>query len=48
VRELRDRYLEQIESGTLLPPAAKGKYDVSRQIEAAPSPLEVTRLLDAA
>jgi hypothetical protein len=30
-RELRDRYLEQFNSGKLL---AHGKYDVSRQIEA--------------
>jgi len=36
-RELRDRYMEQINIGNLLPPGASGKYDVSRQLEAAPS-----------
>jgi hypothetical protein len=35
-RELRDRYIEQINAGLLLPPSANGKYDVSRQL-AAPS-----------
>ena len=30
VRELRDRYLEQIESGALALPEGQGKYDVSR------------------
>ena len=33
-RELRDRYIEQINLGNLLPPSASGKYDVSRQLEA--------------
>jgi len=33
-QELRDRYLEQINSGAILPPAAQGKYDVSRALEA--------------
>ena len=52
-RELRDRYIEQINAGLLLPPSANGKYDVSRQLEAAPSamkiePLSTDRLLDAA
>ena len=47
-RELRDRYLEEMNSGNLLPPAAQGKYDVSRQLEAAPSSLNETPLLDAA
>jgi N-acetylglutamate synthase-like GNAT family acetyltransferase len=50
-RELRDRYLEQVNSpgsGMLLPPAAHGKYDVSRQLEAAPTRLQTDRLLDAA
>jgi GNAT superfamily N-acetyltransferase len=32
-RELRDRYLEELNAGNLLPPGAQGKYDVSRQIE---------------
>jgi hypothetical protein len=53
VRELRNRYLEQVNTGLLLPPAACGKYDVSRQLEGAPSamkvhPVESSRLLDAA
>jgi hypothetical protein len=53
-RELRDRYIEQINSapGNLLPPSACGKYDVSRALEEAPSvmkhPVEEVRLLDAA
>lgn len=48
-RELRDRYLEELNSGSgnLLPPAAQGKYDVSRQIEVAASPLNRTPLIDA-
>jgi hypothetical protein len=48
VRELRDRYIEQINAGLLLPPSACGKYDVSRQLEAAPSAMKQTRLLEAA
>jgi len=50
-RELRDRYLEEMNSpgsDFALPPAAHGKYDVSRQLEAAPTQLEQTPLLDAA
>jgi hypothetical protein len=51
-RELRDRYTEQINAapGTLLPPSASGKYDVSRQLECAPSDLKMqtTPLLNAA
>lgn len=47
-RELRDRYIEQINAGLLLPPSACGKYDVSRQLEAAPSELKPTLLLKAA
>lgn len=39
-RELRDRYIEQINAGLLLPPSANGKYDVSRMIEAAPSAMQ--------
>jgi hypothetical protein len=35
-RELRDRYLEQFNSGLVLPCA---KYEVSRQLEAKPAPL---------
>lgn len=52
-RELRDRYLEQVNSGgaagTLLP-AANGKYNVSRQLEAPPAPAQIkpAALLDAA
>jgi hypothetical protein len=40
-RELRDRYIEQINQGLLLPPSANGKYDVSRQLEAAPTVMRV-------
>jgi hypothetical protein len=47
-RELRDRYIEQINAGLLLPRSACGKYDVSRQLEAAPSTLKQTPLLKAA
>lgn len=49
-RELRDRYIEQINAGLLLPPSANGKYDVSRQLEAARSAMKVepARLLEAA
>jgi hypothetical protein len=51
-RELRDRYTEQINAapGTLLSPSASGKYDVSRQLESAPSDLKMqtTPLLKAA
>jgi hypothetical protein len=38
-RELSAKYLEQVNTGLLLPPGANGKYDVSRQLEAAPSPI---------
>jgi hypothetical protein len=47
-RERRDRYLEQVNAGQLLPPAANGKYDVSRQLEAAPTQLKQTPQLKAA
>jgi hypothetical protein len=53
-RELRDRYLEDINSagdGMLLPPAAHGKYDVSRQLphgSFAPMLVQTDKLLDAA
>jgi hypothetical protein len=50
-RELRDRHIEQINAGLLLPPSANGKYDVSRQLEAAPSAMKVApavALLEAA
>jgi hypothetical protein len=42
-RELRDRYIEQINANLLLPPSANGKYDVSRQLApgAAPSAMKV-------
>ena len=48
-RELRDRYLEQINTERMLP-AANGKYDVSRQLAAGapPAPAPVVALLDAA
>jgi hypothetical protein len=45
-RELRDRFLEQINSGgpgsERMLPAARGKYDVSRQLDASPSTLKQT------
>jgi hypothetical protein len=47
-RELSAKYLEQINAGLLLPPSANGKYDVSRQLEAAASTLKQTPLLKAA
>ncbi|MCI0366699.1 MAG: hypothetical protein L0219_22780 [Phycisphaerales bacterium] len=46
-RELRDRYLEQANADRMLP-SAHGKYDVSRQLEAAPTELKQTPLLKAA
>lgn len=39
-RELRDRYIEQINEGRMLPPGACGKYEVSRALEGAPSALK--------
>jgi hypothetical protein len=50
-RELRDRYLEQVNTGLLLPgDAGAAKYDVSRprNLDAATAPLMQTPLLDAA
>lgn len=47
-RELRDRYLDDVNTGRMLPPGACGKYDVSRQLEAAPSELKQTPLLKVA
>jgi len=50
-RELRDRFLEQVNADRLLP-GTQGKYDVSRQLQsapgAAPTELNQTRLLKAA
>lgn len=48
-RELRDRYLEQVNGDRLLP-GAHGKYDVSRQLAASPgfSPPTSPPLLNAA
>jgi hypothetical protein len=46
-RELRDRYLEEVNSDRLLP-GATGKYDVSRQLPAAPTNLNTVPLLNAA
>ena len=43
-RELRDRYLEQVNSERLLP-AANGKYDVSRQLHAPATETKQTRRL---
>ncbi len=40
-RELRDRYLEEMNARLLLPPAASGKYDVSRSLAAAPSAMRM-------
>ena len=49
-RELRDKYIEQVNAGLLLPPSACGKYDVSRTLEAMPSAMkiEANPLLEAA
>jgi len=48
-RELRDRYLEQINTpGERMLPAAHGKHDVSRQLQAAATELKHTPLLKAA
>ncbi len=46
-RELRDRYLEQVNADRLLP-GAVGKWDVSRQLETPPAKLEPAKLLNAA
>jgi hypothetical protein len=42
-RELRDRYMEQVncDPAAMLPPSACGKYDVSRQIEAAANAMKI-------
>jgi hypothetical protein len=45
-REFRDRYLEEVNSGRFLPPS-NGKYDISRQLIAAPV-MEQMPLLNAA
>jgi len=46
-RELRDRWLEQVNSGHS-PPEAAGKYEVSRQLQAAPTAAKQIPLLTAA
>ena len=48
-RELRDRYLDEVNSGRCLLEGS-GKYDVSRQLTAAPSsePVAAPHLLNAA
>jgi hypothetical protein len=46
-RELRDRFLEHVNSGAFLP-EAQGKYDVSRQLQAPPANAKETPLLTAA
>jgi len=48
-REFRDRCLDEVNSGRMLP-SANGKYDVSRQLAAAPvaAPHEPAALLNAA
>jgi hypothetical protein len=38
-RELRDRYLEQVNSGNLLLPQKRGKYHVARLPQAMPKPM---------
>jgi len=43
-RELRDKYLEHFNAQRLLP-AANGKYDVSRALEAAPMKVQVNPTL---
>jgi hypothetical protein len=35
-RELRDRYLDEVNSGRMLPSQTEARYDVSRQLAAAP------------
>ncbi len=45
-RELRDRYLEQVEAGTYLPEPC-GKYEVSRQLTANVEPIKAVALLAA-
>jgi hypothetical protein len=42
-RELRDKYLEQVNSpgGEMLLPRACGKYDVSRQLAPGATPMEL-------
>ena len=45
-RELRDRWLEELNAGQHLPEAA-GKYEVGRQISAAPMAKEVLLLTAA-
>ena len=50
-RDLRDLYLENVNASMLLPPAACGNYDVSRQLEGSKNTavkIEPARLLDAA
>lgn len=42
-REFRDRYLDEVNSGRFLP-SGNGKYDVSRQLAAAPTPVAVPLL----
>jgi hypothetical protein len=46
VGELPDRHTEQINAAPhlLLPPSACGKYDVSRQLETAPSVMKVEQV----
>jgi hypothetical protein len=46
-RDLRDMYLEQVNTERMLP-GATGKYDVSRQLAAAPTRVEPVALLKAA
>lgn len=41
VRELRDRYLEAVNSGAIPLPESRGKYDVSRRLEIDAGPMRV-------
>ena len=43
-RDLRDCFLENVNASMLLPPGACGNYDVSRQLENAPSAIQPERI----
>jgi len=44
-RELRDKFIEQMDAGLILPPSSNGKYDVGRQLPAAIMDAEHSPLL---
>lgn len=46
-RELRDRWLDEVNAGRYLPTAANAKYDVTRQIAPSPTALPTALLLAA-